>query len=341
MSSPRWLLRIQATIWRLLMSIGFGLNSLQSPRPPSYDFVKSFSTGTYPSTGPGHRLKLYFYLPKDFDAKSRKYPVVVNFHGGGFTIGSATDDRRWAAAVLNETTAIFVSVEYRLAPEYPFPICVQDGCEAVLHLAANCEEYGIDPARIALTGFSAGANLAFTVPLMLHDHFGTDRASSNGLLEPPSFRIVSIISFYPVTDFRITRASKRASSKRPEKNLPRIVTNLFDASYMPDPANVSSPFASPSAASDDMLRQALPFDNIGIYCCEWDMLHAEGTTFARRMEELGKKVEYETIPEAVHGFDKLPRPMGVDPRIGPTYHKACAVLGRALDTNSLKASAVI
>ncbi|KAL9581053.1 MAG: hypothetical protein Q9212_004125 [Teloschistes hypoglaucus] len=341
MSSPRWLLQIQATIWRCLMNIGFGLNSLQSPRTPSYDSIKSFRTGTYAFTGPGHQLNLYFYLPKDFDAKRRKYPVVVNFHGGGFTLGSATDDRRWAAAVLNETTAIFVSVEYRLAPEYPFPICVQDGCEAVLHLAANCEEYGIDPERIALTGFSAGANLAFTVPLMLQNLFGIDCASSDRLPGSPSFRIVSIVSFYPVTDFRISRPSKRASSKRPEKSLPRIVTNLFDASYMPDPANVSSPFASPSAASDDMLRQALPFENIAIYCCEWDMLHAEGTMFARRMEKLGKQVEHETIPEAVHAFDKLPRPMGVDPRIGPIYHKACTILARALDTKSLKASAAI
>ncbi|KAL8663707.1 MAG: hypothetical protein Q9202_003653 [Teloschistes flavicans] len=341
MSGPRWPLRIQASIWRSLTNIGFGLHSLPSPRPPEYDSVKSFSTGTYASSAPGALLNLYFYLPKDFDAKSRKYPAVVNFHGGGFTIGSATDDCRWAGAVLNDTSAIFISVQYRLAPEYPFPICVEDGCEAVLHLAANCEEYGIDPQRIALTGFSAGANLAFTVPLMLHDHFRTGRVDRNMISELPSYHIVSIISFYPVTDFRKSRASKRASSRRPEKNLPSMLTNLFDASYMPDPANVSSPFASPSASSDDMLQRALPSEHIGLYCCEWDMLHEEGTAFALRMEELGKKVEYEMIPEAVHGFDKAPNPMGVDPKAGRFYRKACAILSRAFDTKSTRVSEVM
>ncbi|KAL8688421.1 MAG: hypothetical protein Q9218_005661 [Villophora microphyllina] len=341
MSTSRWQLQIQATIWRTLMRMGFGFHSLASPRPPNYTFVKSFMTGADGFSGPKQLLHLYFYLPDDFDAKSRKYPVVVNFHGGGFTIGSATDDCRWAAKVLKETTAIFVSVEYRLAPEYPYPIAIEDGCEAVLHLAANSEEYGIDPQRMALSGFSAGANLVFTVPLMLHNRLGGGFETSDNVSQPPSFKVVSIISFYPLLDFRTSRASKRASSKWPEKSLPSVLTNLFDASYMPDPKNASSPFASPSAASNDMIVQALPSENIGLYCCEWDMLLSEGTSFALRIKELGKLVEYESIPEVVHGFDKAPNPMGVDPKADLFHHKACAILHKALHTKSQNASAVI
>ena len=255
---------------------------------------------------------------------------MVNFHGGGFTIGSATDDKRWAGVVLEKTQAIFVDVEYRLAPEYTFPIPVEDGCEAILHLAANSEDYGIDPSRIALSGFSAGANLVFTVPLMLDDFLHKAAEESIHLPAWSSFRIISLVSFYPVLDWRPSRASKRTLCKRPDKALPAVLANLFDAAYMPDPANKSSPFASPLAASNDVLNHALPADNTVIYCCEWDMLHAEGVAFAQRLRELGKGVEYETIPEVVHGWDKLPNPRGVGSKAIDFYQKACVVLNQAL-----------
>ncbi|KAL8811561.1 MAG: hypothetical protein Q9223_006540 [Gallowayella weberi] len=330
--STRWQLQIQALIWRNLTKTGFWFHSLAYPRPPNYTFVRDFTTGIFNPGGTKETISLYFYLPQDFDPKRRRYPVVVNFHGGGFTIGSATDDSRWASMVLMNTGAVFVSVEYRLAPEYPFPIAVEDGCDAVLHLAANCEEYGIDPRRIALSGFSAGANLTFTVPLMLNSW--RDRKDGKDCPALPSYEIISIVSFYPILDYRDRRASKRAACERPDKALPPILTNLFDASYMPDPSDMSSPFASPAAAPSNMLLQALPGEGIGLYCCQWDMLHAEGLAFAERLKSLGKKVEYETIPEAVHGFDKAPNPVNVDPRADQIYCKACAILHQAIGMES-------
>jgi len=97
------------------------------------------------------------------------YPVVVNFHGGGFTLGSATDDARWCGTVVDECHAVVVSVDYRLAPEHPFPTAVEDGVDALLYLHANADQLGIDKDKIALSGFSSGANMAFTVPLRLYD----------------------------------------------------------------------------------------------------------------------------------------------------------------------------
>ncbi|KAL8691288.1 MAG: hypothetical protein Q9224_004211 [Gallowayella concinna] len=332
MSTSSWQLLIQAVLWRNLNKTGFWVHSFVHPWPPNYTYVRSFTTGTFNPGGTGGTVRLYFYLPKDFDPQRRKYPVVINFHGGGFTLGSATDDSRWASIVLKNTTAVFVSVEYRLAPEYPFPVAVEDGCDAVLHLAANCEEYGIDPRKIALAGFSAGANLAFTVPLMLNSWH--DRKDSEDYRALPELKIIAIVSFYPVLDYNQGRASKRAACKRPDKTIPPILTNLFDASYMPDPSNRSSPFASPAAAPDNMLIQALPAEFIGLYCCEWDMLHAEGLAFAERLESLGKKVEYETIPEVVHGFDKALNPLTVDPKADQFYRKACVLLHQAMGVES-------
>jgi acetyl esterase/lipase len=91
----------------------------------------------------------------------------VNFHGGGFTIGQASDDARWADAVVRNCNAVVVCVEYRLAPKYPHPTAVEDGVDAILYLIANAEQLGIDPDRIAVSGFSAGGNMAFTVPMKL------------------------------------------------------------------------------------------------------------------------------------------------------------------------------
>lgn len=99
------------------------------------------------------------------------YPVVVNFHGGGFTLGSPKDDARWCHTVVDECQAVVVSVDYRLAPEHPFPTAVEDGADAVLWLHAHAKELGIDREKIALSGFSSGANMALTVPLRLYDEY--------------------------------------------------------------------------------------------------------------------------------------------------------------------------
>ncbi|KAK5169616.1 uncharacterized protein LTR77_005593 [Saxophila tyrrhenica] len=97
------------------------------------------------------------------------YPVVINFHGGGFTLGSSGDDARWCGTVVDEVNAVVISVDYRLAPECPFPTAVEDGVDAVLYVHNHAQELGIDKTKIALSGFSSGGNMAFTVPLRLYD----------------------------------------------------------------------------------------------------------------------------------------------------------------------------
>ncbi|KAK3710811.1 hypothetical protein LTR37_010035 [Vermiconidia calcicola] len=97
------------------------------------------------------------------------YPVVINFHGGGFTLGSPADDARWCGTAVDECHAVVISVDYRLAPECPFPTAVEDGVDAVIYVHNHATELGIDSDKIALSGFSSGANMCFTVPLRLYD----------------------------------------------------------------------------------------------------------------------------------------------------------------------------
>ena len=116
------------------------------------------------------------------------YPVVVNFHGGGFTLGSSGDDARWCGTVVNECHAVVVSVDYRLAPECPFPTAVEDGVDAVLYIHKHADELGIDKDKIALSGFSSGGNMTFTVPLRLYDDMQGFPRDDIPLSRPPTQR---------------------------------------------------------------------------------------------------------------------------------------------------------
>ena len=326
-SYSRLSLRYQAQGWRFLEQIGSYLNNWPHPVPPEPAFIHHYHT----SDDPPASLELAFYVPKDYTrriAEGYRYPVVANFHGGGFTLGTTRDDARWAAYILQETPAICVSVEYRLAPEHPFPTAVEDGVEALLHLAAHSSSYGIDPTKTALSGFSAGGNLSFAVPLRLASYISSLPPSQTD--EQPRPQIKAIISWYPALDMRISRATRRATSPRPDKTLPDILTGLFDSSYLPDDASKTSPYASPSAATDEQLVSALP-DRIAFYLCEWDMLLREGKDFAERLRGLGKEVDVTIIKETRHAFDKAPCPFGVDPKVGAHYSAACAVIADVFD----------
>jgi acetyl esterase/lipase len=388
---------VKATVWRALMAIGMKIHRFAEPKPPSPNFKIQVPSRLSPKGG---TFKLVFYVPDSYwtAPEGYRYPVVVNFHGGGFTLGTGTDDARWAATVCNTVDAVLVSVEYRLAPEYPFSVGVEDGSDAVIYLASHADELQLDPHRIALSGFSAGGNFAFTVPLMLHD-LANDagkrviaennpitkkkpkKSRSNDFLYPPSqhggatpsaassthslnsrpsfvsgastgsilklsdleptalemkqeipeYTIRAIVSFYPPTDFRNTREEKRKTNPQPTKNLPPILTNLFDESYLFPTAKIdfNDPYLSPAAASDEFLKAAYPEDII-LYTCEYDMLNAEGVAFGERLSHssISKTVHGGLVKESVHAFDKKPNPIKFPESADRIYSEACAELKR-------------
>lgn len=220
---PRWVLHIQAQIWRFLMGIGMFLHRLAPPHPPKPAFVRSIQANV--SGTPG-QVNLLFYTPAGYELQRKlyqsrplqpqddhlarrqsvigqvgtsirrrsgmirrwdAYPVVINFHGGGFTLGTPSDDARWCGTVAEECQALVVSVDYRLAPEHPFPTAVEDGVDAVVWVHKHAEELGIDREKIALSGFSSGGNMTFTVPLRLWDEttgFARDGDHDGSLFSP-------------------------------------------------------------------------------------------------------------------------------------------------------------
>ncbi|KAI9372000.1 Alpha/Beta hydrolase protein [Aspergillus egyptiacus] len=329
MATSRWWLYFQAVFWRVLMRIGMILHNIPTPRPPSPTFSRSFPSGS-------SRVVLQFYCPVGYFRNrkdGRRLPVVVNFHGGGFTLGGPTDDSRWAQAVLSEVGAIVVSVGYRRAPEHPFPAAVDDGVRALQYLAAHATELGVDVSRIALSGFSAGGNLAVTVPLRLRDlliqatqESWLSRADSTHQLVAAAasdIHIVALFCWYPILDFDEPREHRRAMSIMPDKTLPPFFTNLFDESYLPDLDQRRSPYASPVHATDESLRDGLPRD-IFFFFCEWDMLLHEGQRFVRRLLDIGKHVRGMMVEKARHAWDKSPNPFRDTNEVNILYRDACA-----------------
>src|SRR5690606_21204512 len=160
--------------------------------------------------------------------------------------------------------------DYRRAPEYPFPTAVEDGVDAILYLIHHADELGLDASRIAVSGFSAGGNMAFTVPLRLEAELRTieDRevqvlkaSDSDGPWGGGAARggqtviktgsrvgkICAIIAWYPSTDFTRSRPERRATNVDVSKELPKFFTDLFDASYLHPPKTIAmdSPYLSP------------------------------------------------------------------------------------------------
>ncbi|KEQ63732.1 alpha/beta-hydrolase [Aureobasidium melanogenum CBS 110374] len=326
---PRWILHLQAQMWRFLMGIGMLLHRMAPPHPPKPSFKRSIKATV--SSKPG-AFDLHFYVPKDYEQHRRtnfakkRYPCVINFHGGGFTLGSPSDDARWCGTVVDECGAVVVSVDYRLAPENPFPTAVEDGVDAVLYMADNADEFGIDENKIALSGFSSGANMAFTVPLRLYDH-QSDRSHTT----VQTVSICAIVPWYPSCDYTQTREERRNTSVRTDQDLPAIFTNLFDESYLhpPDTIPLDSPYLSPGIAPTDLLAEALPQEII-MHTCQWDMLLAEGEKFRDRLlgKGINKSVHYKMIEGVPHGWDKAPNPLKPTPGVKEHYLNATDHLRR-------------
>ncbi|KAK3332865.1 Alpha/Beta hydrolase protein [Cercophora scortea] len=318
----RWYLKMTAGFWRSLQVVGMSLHYLAPPRPPNPSFSRTIPSTISKSKGD---FKLHFYTPKSYSQaskSSRRFPAVVNFHGGGFTLGNATDDARFGRFVLDTCDALFICVDYRLAPEFPFPTAVDDGADALLYLVQHADELHIDASRLATSGFSAGGNIAITAPLRLAAHLKT-------LTPPaPAHRIRAVATWYPITDYTLSRAERRATAVRPDQTLPPTLTNLFDASYLfPPDLDLGDPFLSPSRASDAMLAEGIP-DTVVFYTCEWDMLLREGEELATRLGKppVGKTVHYKMIPEVPHGWDKSPDPLRPAAGSEELYDECCGIL---------------
>ncbi len=205
-------------------------------------------------------------------------PLVVHFHGGGWVGGSIAAADRPCRTLALASGCVVVSVEYRLAPENPFPAPLRDCVAATRWLAAHADEVGADGTRIALMGDSAGGNLAAATALVLRDEGGP--AIAHQMLLYPA---LDQAGSYPSREENGTGYLLTAGSMA-----------WFGWHYAADPAD---PYASPLRASD---LSGLPPATIAV--AGFDPLRDEGVAYAGRLRADGVPVALLEWPGTVHGF---------------------------------------
>ena len=141
--------------------------------------------------GPAQPIPLRVYWP----TLAPSVPALMFFHGGGFVICNLESHDRQCRALANESGCVVISVDYRLAPEHKFPAAPEDAYAATRYVAEHAAEFSVDPARIAVGGYSAGGNLAAVVSLMARDRGG------------PALRFQLLI--YPAVDWEDQSPSMR------------------------------------------------------------------------------------------------------------------------------------
>ncbi len=230
--------------------------------------------------GPGGTLALRIYCGLGTDADTT-LPCMLFLHGGGWVIGNLESHDRLCRRLATVARICVVAVDYRLAPEHPFPAALDDAAAALRWVAEQAETLRIDPARLGIGGDSAGGNLAAALALMGRDG-DAPRAAFQALI-------------YPVLDLRADSASyRRVTADVP---LTAATMHWFIGHYTPDATARhdwrASPLLAPSLAG---LPPAL------VLTVAHDPLCDEGRAYAQRLDDAGVRVAAFHLNDQTHGL---------------------------------------
>ncbi len=239
---------------------------------------------TIPSGNGSIAARIYQPLREDVEAAGMNgsLGIVVLLHGGGFVLGDLETHDPAARRMAAGAGTIVVSVDYRLAPEHPFPAGVEDAVTATQWVMDHAADLRGDADRVIVSGDSAGGNLATVVARRWRDE---DR---------PPLAGQSLI--YPVTDMRPTSDWPSRRELASGFGLTRAVMNWFGEQYFTDEAHLAHPDASPIVVED--LKGLAP---AFVLTAEFDPLRDEANAYAERMRDAGVDVEHHEIPSTIHG----------------------------------------
>ncbi len=251
---------------RLLMEVYAG-------KPTAVGSVADLELDTAPP------LRARHYTPSELGGP---HPLLVYYHGGGFTYGDLDTHDAVCRILCRHAGAHVLAIDYRLAPEHPFPAAVDDARAALAWAYANAADLGAHPRRIGVAGDSAGGNLAAVVAQL---------AAHDGGPAP----VVQVL-IYPATDFSERHPSRQLFSEG--FLLTDAEMDWFEANYLgPESEQASDPRASPLLAEDlSGLAPAL------VVTAAFDPLRDEGEAYARALSDAGSPATLRRIPGFVHGF---------------------------------------
>jgi acetyl esterase len=226
--------------------------------------------------GPAGDIPVRLYTPEG----TGPFPILVYFHGGGWVSGNLDTHDIGCRRFCRGANCLVLAVDYRLPPEYKFPIGLEDGYAATCWIAASAAQFRGDPTRIAVGGDSGGGNFAAVVALMCRDRGGSS------LL----FQLLLV----PVMDFRITTLSWRDYDGYMATREEFLIARDF---YLSNEEEQSHPYAAPSLAPDlHGLPPAL------VITAECDPMRDGGEQYGQRLLEAGVPATISRYDGMVHGF---------------------------------------
>ena len=251
----------------------FDVPAEDGPEPPP---IHSSNDRTVP--GPAGDIPVRVYKPSD----AENLPVIVYYHGGGWVICGLESHDALCRALANRCDAAVVSVDYRRAPEDPYPAAFDDCLAATAWVADNAAELGVDASRLAIGGDSAGGNLAAAVAVAARDQSGP--------------AITSQILIYPATNLVEPETASYAKNGENYFLTKGWMTWFIDC-YIPDVAKRAEVYASPALAESHAgLPPAI------VVTAGYDPLCDDGKAYADQLAAAGVNVVYDHFDGTVHGF---------------------------------------
>lgn len=207
-------------------------------------------------------------------------PLVINLHGGGFIRDRTANDELFCRKIAQALSCRVLDVDYRVAPEYPFPAALHECYDVVKWAFDHAEELAVDPSRVILMGHSAGGNLVCGVCMMA--------------IESGEFKVPLAVLDYPPLDIYTDPADKKMMGE----GIPYDRSRIFNLCYC-DRELQNDPLVSPVFAEDSRIKG---FPATLVITAERDDLCNEAEEFALKLARVGTEVTLKRFPGAGHGF---------------------------------------
>lgn len=224
----------------------------------------------------GAKINIRIYTP----VNDKLLPIIVYYHGGGWVFGDLESADAGCVLLAEKAQSIVVSIDYRLAPEFPFPTAVHDAYDALLWVHEHAAELNGDASRLIVAGDSAGGNLATVMTLMAKQENG------------PAITAQALI--YPVTNINFTVDSYEKYGSH--FGLDTQAMKWFSEHYLKS-KNFSNPLVSPLQAEEfkDLPKTIL-------LAAEADVLFDEGVSYAEKLADAGVEVQHIVMPGLIHSY---------------------------------------
>ncbi|HVV75911.1 MAG TPA: alpha/beta hydrolase [Mycobacteriales bacterium] len=267
------------------------IEAVGSGRQPSWTQRVSIERATVPAAD-GYEIPIRIYRP---DTGAQPRGGMLHIHGGAFVTGDLEVSETHSGRMADAAGLVVVDVDYRLAPEHRFPTGFEDCYTALTWLASNAAALGVDPARLAVGGESAGGALSAAVALAARDRGGPALA----------FQLL----LYPVLDDSLTTHSVRTMTETPMWDAPNSALMWVHYLGPAEERGEVSPYAAPARAIGSA-RGLSGLPPAYILACEHDPLRDEELTYAAELALAGVPVELHLVPGTFHGFDAFPTQIG-------------------------------